>query len=129
MPPRFHPRSRLTSSLFATTLLASFLVVGLPHVIPCPAPRIAFADGEMSTDGTTKWRKRRKSPDPGLGGVNDSKKLEDRLIDDEENLEDGVDVTRPPRECLIPKLDGIARDILGFNNDSREHGKGSRRPP
>ncbi|KAH6856637.1 hypothetical protein B0I37DRAFT_443286 [Chaetomium sp. MPI-CAGE-AT-0009] len=44
-PPHLHPRSRMTSSLFATTVLASFLVVALPHILPCPAPRRAYADG------------------------------------------------------------------------------------
>ncbi|KAL2200501.1 hypothetical protein P885DRAFT_28445 [Corynascus similis CBS 632.67] len=45
-PPHLHPRSRMTSSLFATTVLASFLVVALPHVLPCPAParRAYYAD-------------------------------------------------------------------------------------
>ncbi|KAK4043414.1 hypothetical protein C8A01DRAFT_43722 [Parachaetomium inaequale] len=46
-PPHLHPRSRMTSSLFATTVLASFFVVALPHILPCPAPRRAYADGEM----------------------------------------------------------------------------------
>ncbi|EAQ88107.1 hypothetical protein CHGG_04726 [Chaetomium globosum CBS 148.51] len=39
----------MTSSLFATTVLASFLVVALPHILPCPAPRRAYADeGDMA---------------------------------------------------------------------------------
>lgn len=54
-PPHLHPRSRMTSSLFATTVFASFFVVVLPHVLPCPAPRVALADGQMvevAADGT-----------------------------------------------------------------------------
>ncbi|KAK4155800.1 hypothetical protein C8A00DRAFT_41635 [Chaetomidium leptoderma] len=45
-PPHLHPRSRMTSSLFATTVVASFLVVALPHLLPCPAPqrRTYYAD-------------------------------------------------------------------------------------
>ena len=46
-PPHLHPRSRTTSSLFATTLVLSFFVVGLPHILPCPAPRTVLADGDM----------------------------------------------------------------------------------
>lgn len=45
----------MTSSLFATTVFASFFVVVLPHVLPCPAPRVALADGQMvevAADGT-----------------------------------------------------------------------------
>jgi cytochrome c oxidase assembly factor 2 len=55
MPPLLHPRSRFTSSLFATTVFASFFVVALPHILPCPAPRLAYADGEMP-DGTPQRR-------------------------------------------------------------------------
>ncbi|RCI09813.1 hypothetical protein L249_4178 [Ophiocordyceps polyrhachis-furcata BCC 54312] len=60
MPPHLHPRSRMTSSLFASTLVASFFVVALPHVLPCPVPRTKYADGEIMVDeqGRRKrWRK------------------------------------------------------------------------
>lgn len=60
-PPHLHPRSRATSSLFAVTLVASLLVVGLPHVLPCPAPRVTYAEGEMVPDGGRQKRRRRPS--------------------------------------------------------------------
>ncbi|CAK7271942.1 hypothetical protein SEPCBS57363_004880 [Sporothrix epigloea] len=65
-PPYLHPRSRMTSSLFATTVFASFFVVVLPHILPCPAPRVALADGEMmpagvAADGTPRRRRRRRT--------------------------------------------------------------------
>ncbi|KAG6986749.1 hypothetical protein G7Y79_00073g098480 [Physcia stellaris] len=46
MPPHpsLHPRSRLTTSLFTSTLLLSFLVVGMPHILPCPRPRVEYSD-------------------------------------------------------------------------------------
>ncbi|KAH9909102.1 hypothetical protein F4778DRAFT_213073 [Xylariomycetidae sp. FL2044] len=67
MPPHLHPRSRTTSTLFATTVAASFLVVGLPHILPCPAPRVRYADSHSHVvtetltrpDGTTVTRRRR----------------------------------------------------------------------
>ncbi|CAK7564464.1 MAG: hypothetical protein SEPTF4163_002358 [Sporothrix epigloea] len=67
-PPYLHPRSRMTSSLFATTVFASFFVVVLPHILPCPAPRVALADGEMTpagvaADGTPRRRRRRREQD------------------------------------------------------------------
>jgi hypothetical protein len=43
MPPHLHPRSTATSTLFAGTLLASFVVVAIPHVFPCPRPRTGAA--------------------------------------------------------------------------------------
>jgi cytochrome c oxidase assembly factor 2 len=128
-----HPRSRLTSSLFATTLLASFLVVGLPHVIPCPAPRIAYADGETDIDGTPKRRKRRKCPNPDGSrkeGLNEAKEQEDGLVDDEDSVKGGGGETRLRRECPVPKPSGIVGEILGFKSDSsREQSKTSKRPP
>ncbi|KKA25301.1 hypothetical protein T310_0675 [Rasamsonia emersonii CBS 393.64] len=63
MPHYLHPRSRSTSSLFAATLLASFVIVGLPHIFPCPAPRRTLADSDMTmtdVDGRQMQRPRRK---------------------------------------------------------------------
>ncbi|PHH52879.1 hypothetical protein CFIMG_008340RA00001 [Ceratocystis fimbriata CBS 114723] len=52
MPPHLHPRSRTTSSLFAATIAASFLVVGLPHVLPCPRT-VTYADSNTSTPSSS----------------------------------------------------------------------------
>ncbi|KAL2159941.1 hypothetical protein VTH06DRAFT_2074 [Thermothelomyces fergusii] len=76
-PPHLHPRSRMTSSLFATTVLASFLVVALPHVLPCPAParRVYYADdggGGAEGEGSGRGRRakaRRECPVPKPGGM------------------------------------------------------------
>jgi cytochrome c oxidase assembly factor 2 len=64
MPPHLHPRSTATSTLFAGTLLASFTVVAIPHLFPCPRPRRAYADAERQLDSEGRpavRRKRRKS--------------------------------------------------------------------
>jgi cytochrome c oxidase assembly factor 2 len=52
MPPHLHPRSTATSTLFAGTLLAAFVVVGIPHVFPCPRPRTGYAadSGQLKFD-------------------------------------------------------------------------------
>ncbi|KAK3390433.1 hypothetical protein B0H63DRAFT_114740 [Podospora didyma] len=107
-PPHLHPRSRMTSSLFATTVLASFLVVGLPHVLPCPAPRVVYADGEMA-DGTVK-RRRRKRPENA-----DAK--DDGLIQFQSSIGDHDEATNArasKRECPVPKPSGKLGDLLGF---------------
>jgi len=39
MPPHLHPRSLSTTSLFSTTLALAFIVVAVPHVLPCPVRR------------------------------------------------------------------------------------------
>src|SRR4051794_26143813 len=118
MPPHLHPRSRLTSSLFATTLLASFLVVGLPHALPCPAPRMAYADGEMNPDATPKRRKRRKcvsTSESAPAGCNEAKPVEEVPMDEDTEDED-ISVKRGRRECPVPKPGGIVGQILGFRN-------------
>jgi cytochrome c oxidase assembly factor 2 len=103
-PPHLHPRSRTTSSLFATTLVLSFLVVGLPHILPCPAPRVAFLDGEMiDEDGRRRRRQQRVAAEPPDGIVRFA------------NLE-GDTTSRPSakRECPVPKPGGIVGELLGF---------------
>lgn len=72
MPSHLHPRSRSTSILFTGTLLAGFIVVGLPHILPCPAPRKRFADSTeqilIGPDGQQirlqRQRRRRKVEEP-----------------------------------------------------------------
>ncbi|KAN0096101.1 hypothetical protein V8E51_014906 [Hyaloscypha variabilis] len=120
MPPHLHPRSRLTSSLFATTLFASFFVVALPHILPCPAPRVLYAD-----DGTPIPRKRRRRPAlcPSEG---DGGKGEEGMVVGEEGKEDveeeGEGEKRAKRECPVPKPGGIVGEILGFKASSGERG-------
>lgn len=136
MPPHLHPRSRLTSSLFATTLLASFLVVGLPHLIPCPAPRVAYADGEIYTlpDGTQRRRRRRRCIEDGESEVlgNGTRRGYKGVIEtrsgDVEEVSDIVDGNRG-RECPIPKPRGKVGEILGFKQPERIARNAVTRPP
>lgn len=78
MPPHLHPRSSATTTLFASTLAASFIIVGIPHIFPCPAPRKGYLDA----DGKTIRRRRRRreisggevgdkveGPDGGIGSA------------------------------------------------------------
>jgi cytochrome c oxidase assembly factor 2 len=113
MPPPLHPRSRFTSSLFATTLFASFFVVALPHVLPCPAPRVAYADDQV--DGRTRRRRRRRKY------VEDGGK-EEVVVEESSDEEDAL--RRGKRECPVPKPGGVMGEILEFAN-----GKGGGKPP
>ncbi|KAF7512163.1 hypothetical protein GJ744_002325 [Endocarpon pusillum] len=56
MPPHLHPRSSATTTLFASTLAASFIIVGIPHIFPCPAPRKGYLD----EDGKVVAKRRRR---------------------------------------------------------------------
>ena len=108
-PPHLHPRSRMTSSLFATTLFASFFVVALPHVLPCPAPRAVLADGDMS-DGTTK-RRRRKRPQGA--------EAQEGVVEINNISEADTEMVRlSKRECPVPKPKGVLGDLFGFNKSS-----------
>ncbi|KAH7354972.1 hypothetical protein BKA65DRAFT_424852 [Rhexocercosporidium sp. MPI-PUGE-AT-0058] len=123
MPPHMHPRSRLTSSLFATTLFASFFVVALPHALPCPAPRVAYADD--GTPQTGKRRRKRKCPideNEGSNVVKDVSTVEESSDDIEE-----VGLRTQKRECPVPKPGGLVGEILGFGASSSGE-KGSKPP-
>ncbi|KAE9371165.1 hypothetical protein N431DRAFT_483744 [Stipitochalara longipes BDJ] len=133
MPPHLHPRSRLTSSLFATTLFASFFVVALPHVLPCPAPRVLYAD-----DGTPIPRKRRRRPplcpsdseaegcEADDGPKRDCVVAEEGVEGEDADMNGQGEKRVLKRECPVPKPGGIVGEILGFKSSSGE--KGSKPP-
>lgn len=152
MPPHLHPRSKFTSSLFAGTLFASFFVVALPHVLPCPAPRVAYADDGSGSQRPR--RRRRKCPvdevgEQGQGQESSQKQLkverEERGgkiqykdfnekireemggsgdSDDGEEIEGRRNLGK--RECPVPKPGGVLGGILGFKSSVDE--KGSKPP-
>ncbi|KAL2169288.1 hypothetical protein VTG60DRAFT_6291 [Thermothelomyces hinnuleus] len=146
-PPHLHPRSRMTSSLFATTVLASFLVVALPHILPCPAParRVYYADDGGEEEGgmsrvRAKARRTRAVRDEAEGGGSESP------ADQDGTAGIGVVEFRPGtgedegssrgrrakgrgrgRECPVPKPGGMLGEWLGFNgNVGREAGEKTR---
>lgn len=128
MPPHLHPRSRSTTSLFAATLFASFLIVGMPHMFPCPAPRRTFADSEtiMTPDGQQRIRRRRRKQNNEQSTESEfslprSRQLEDAAAEFQHMDEEARRLTRMGRECPVPKPRGIVGQILGFD-DRREKG-------
>jgi cytochrome c oxidase assembly factor 2 len=98
MPSVLHPRSRTTLSLFTSTLILSFAVVALPHIIPCPVPHRTrvYADGE--SPASQNGRKRRRKPCPG------------------ENENQTLASNDSARECPVPKPSGLIGQILGFKS-------------
>ncbi|MCJ1378533.1 hypothetical protein MMC17_001632 [Xylographa soralifera] len=115
MPPHLHPRSRLTTSLFGTTLLVSFLVVGMPHILPCPAPRTEFADVEVGEDGRRR-RRRRPSPPDSDGGA-------DVLVEKDDNigaLSENEIMARRAHQCPVPKPGGRIGQVLGFTDGKKD---------
>lgn len=109
----------MTSSLFATTLVASFFVVALPHVLPCPAPRVAFADGEMNpTDGSVGKRRRRRKPEI----TEISSETRDGIVQfgSSATEEELPRAARTRRECPVPKPGGVVGELLNFRKKKEE---------
>jgi cytochrome c oxidase assembly factor 2 len=90
-PPHLHPRSSATSTLFGVTLLASFIVVGIPHVFPCPRPR------------TTRL-------DPNTALNHDRQILE---LEIEAEISRQLDLEAERRECPVPKPRRVLETLLG----------------
>jgi cytochrome c oxidase assembly factor 2 len=116
MPPHLHPRSRTTSTLFAVTVFASFFVVGLPHVLPCPVPPARFADGEVIIDENGRRRrwKRKETPE-----VRDGIAHFGQSTSDEDIMGSGKQVL-DRRACPVPKPGGMLGEWLGFHKGSEE---------
>jgi cytochrome c oxidase assembly factor 2 len=100
----------MTTSLFTTTLMVSFLVVAAPHVLPCPVDPRTLAD---SPDPTGNRRRRRRvvpEEDTCNEVMNEEtlrkKQLEDKLA--------------PKRECPVPKPGGLIGQVLGLKEDKEE---------
>jgi len=93
-------------SLFTSTLLLSFVVVGTPHILPCPAPRHQYTDSPSDdpSNPRPRRRRRRKSCTTAEGGeaISGLEKSEITFTE------------RPERECPVPKPGGLVGRILGF---------------
>lgn len=103
----------MTSSLFATTAIASFFVVALPHVLPCPAPRVTYADGEIIEDQNGRKRRRRRSPTQDA-------EVKDGVVEFKTIAEVDFIGKEGKRECPVPKPGGIVGELLGFRKPSSE---------
>jgi cytochrome c oxidase assembly factor 2 len=98
-----HPRSRMTASLFTTTLMVSFLVVAAPHLIPCPVDPRTLND---SADPTKRRRRRRP--------VESEEREESDVLSEEARRKMIEERMNPKRECPIPKPGGLVGQVLGM---------------
>lgn len=111
MPPALHPRSRQTGLLFTSTLAICFLVVGAPHILPCPVNPRQYADTIEGPDGQPMRRRRRRQVAETSGSESDG--LE-QMAEDSMMIEN-----KKKRECPVPKPGGIVGQVMGFKE--REH--------
>ncbi|KAG9203997.1 hypothetical protein B5807_09107 [Epicoccum nigrum] len=103
MPPHMHPRSRMTASLFTTTLMVSFLVVAAPHLIPCPVDPRTLND---SADPTKRRRRRRP--------MESEEEAETDVLSEDARRKMIEERMNPKRECPIPKPGGLVGQVLGM---------------
>ena len=87
----------------------------MPHIVPCPAPHVRFADAELEvTEDGRRRRRRRSTHDSGsrdAGGEQEELVIADIL--EKEQLA----MRKKSHECPVPKPRGVVREILGFKKD------------
>ncbi|KAH7035593.1 uncharacterized protein B0I36DRAFT_360934 [Microdochium trichocladiopsis] len=144
-PPHLHPRSRMTSSLFATTVAVSFFVVALPHILPCPAPRVTYADapprgtnpdvivvervnedGTITTTTRQRTRRRKAAPPPPETTTTATTEVKDGIASFAAGSNDNAAAKRVEetgrtrdRECPVPKPGGVLGELLSYVNGSK----------
>lgn len=105
MPPHLHPRSTATSTLFGATLLASFVVVGIPHVFPCPRPRNGQLDGSKKAKTATNHNRQNE--------LRARTRLEEEIELFQELELEAAELERQSRECPVPKPKTILGRLFG----------------
>ncbi|MBE7182273.1 MAG: hypothetical protein INR71_13910 [Terriglobus roseus] len=125
-----HPRSSWTLSLFTTTLAISFLVVGMPHILPCPVPSRPLAEGDIYID--RDGRRRRRKAAPTAASQNQGHSVAGGLPSEEGDAKSGQEVLdearRRARECPVPKPRGLVGQLMGFKKEDEQLGGDLRVP-
>lgn len=121
MPPNLHPRSTHTTTLFATTLLISFLVVGVPHLLPCPVSKRQLLDAPIvevrDENGRRVYKRVYRKPNAQLSRDGKAPTEMDSAAFEAD--------TRHERECPVPKPGGFVGRWLGFQSgERRSEGEG-----
>jgi len=85
----------------------------MPHILPCPAPRIEYADVGMTEDGRRRRRRRQPTSDENFD-VREEKSGTVGTADEEALL------ARKAHHCPVPKPTGLIGQVLGFGSDKRD---------
>lgn len=105
----------MTTSLFTTTLMVSFLVVAAPHLIPCPVDPRTLADSADPTGENRRRRRRRRriveteEREGCTDGQSDEQRQRQRWA-----LEEKLSARR---ECPVPKPGGLIGTVLGVGEE------------
>ena len=99
------------------TLLVSFLVVGMPHLLPCPAPRVRLADSRLEvTEDVEKKIQPAKEVELDSEQTNLAGRISNYSKEEELMLRNKV------HECPVPKPTGYIGQLLGFASNHGEIG-------
>ena len=86
----------------------------MPHILPCPAPRVKFADGDFEVTEDGKRRKRR--PANALNPLDSSGEGE-IASSPEVSEEEKITMRKKSHECPVPKPRGFIGEVLGFRKE------------
>ena len=112
MVSHLHPRSRSTMSLFTGCLAVSFLVVGMPHILPCPVDRRQFNDSGDPAKRPRRRKAQQEAEQGQLPEVASMARVESEVVEDKARR----------RECPVPKPRGLIGQIMGFPEDKDRDG-------
>ena len=101
----------MTTSLFTTTLMISFLVVATPHLLPCPVDNRAHLDS-ADPEAMQRRRRRRLAREQTCNDVMNEERDRD--------LEREAQALRKRRECPLPKPGGLIGHVLGVKGNSEQ---------
>lgn len=87
----------------------------MPHIVPCPAPRVKFADSEFEVTEDGKRRRRRRTTGAPIDesfGANREKRIPLHISEEEKAM-----MRKKAHECPVPKPPGIIGRVLGFKGE------------
>jgi cytochrome c oxidase assembly factor 2 len=102
----------MTTSLFTTTLMVSFLVVAAPHLIPCPVDPRTLTDSVDPVTGEIRRRRRRK--------LSEEETCNDIMYEERRRKTQIKEKLAPKRECPVPKPGGLIGQVLGLKTEEQE---------
>lgn len=115
--------------------MASLIIVGMPHIAPCPAPRQTMADAQIcvTADGQRVIRRRRKqktattseSDAQSTTAVSSVPEEVQSFRELQEEQQARTRTQKAGRECPVPKPGGVLGRMLGFEKgESRDGDEG-----
>ena len=134
-PSPLHPRSTAPSTLFASTLAASFIIVAIPHLFPCPVRPVRDtydSDGRPLPQQQRRTRQTQISIDPmnpsrahttaGYAQVDTVKEktLQDEALLFRQMQDEASRLDVKGGECPIPKPTGFLGQMLGFEDGRKQ---------